>query len=336
MGVMVSSSAAAWMPHDQPLFGSWVASPSSSSSSEVGPTSLHLFATSIPHLRPKFILHLFFKKLSNLCNLPIVEDVWHGRFQFKDDFNFLQHSNGSFDFASSPMSFSMGFFNGGQSSRDSKSGFDKRRWTNVLLAVNVLVYLAQVSTKGKLLLWGAKVNSLIDKGQLWRLVTSSLLHANIGHLMINCYSLNSIGPSVEYISGPKRFVAIYFSSAVTSSLASYWFCKSPAVGASGAIFGLVGSFGVFIMRHRGLIKGGEDDLRHIAQVIFINMAIGLLSKGIDNWGHLGGLLGGCATSWFLGPAWKYESLSNGRRKIFVDRAPINYLINWNKGSKKLN
>lgn len=89
-----------------------------------------------------------------------------------------------------------------------------------------------------------QINSLIDQGQIWRLATSSLLHANIGHLMvwfgsyilkyliikiacvyilkencflqINCYSLNSVGPTVENISGPKRFLAVYFASAIAS------------------------------------------------------------------------------------------------------------------------
>ncbi|KAM7252309.1 hypothetical protein ACFE04_024192 [Oxalis oulophora] len=340
MGAMSSSTSAAAIPH-QP-FG-WVVGPNSPS--QVGPTSLHLITTAsylhlvhhLNHHRFKFIIHSFFKtylfgRLSviynevlaagrcmqvlnfshNLCNLPKLEDVWHERFHFMEQFNFLQLSNGSlpFDFASTPLSSFGGFFNGGKSFKESESGFSKRRWTNILLAVNILVYIAQVSTNGKLLLWGAK---------------------------INCYSLNSIGPSVENICGPKRYLAVYFSSAVTSSLASYWFCKAPAVGASGAIFGLVGCFGVFIMRHRSLIKGGGEDLQHIAKVIFLNMAIGLMSKGIDNWGHFGGLLGGCATSWLLGPAWKFEALSSDRRKIFVDRAPINYLLNRNNtGPKKLN
>lgn len=175
------------------------------------------------------------------------------------------------------------------------------------------------------MLWGAKINSLIDRGQLWRLATSSLLHANIGHLMINCYSLNSVGPTVESISGPRRYLAVYFASAITSSAMSYWFCKAPAVGASGAIFGLVGSVAVYVTRHKRLTGGGKEHLQHIVRVILLNMVIGLLSKGIDNWGHVGGLFGGAAISWLVGPAWKYENAMG--RKIFVDRAPIFYLTN---------
>nr|DAD39609.1 TPA_asm: hypothetical protein HUJ06_013932 [Nelumbo nucifera] len=171
-----------------------------------------------------------------------------------------------------------------------------------------------------------QINSLIDKGQLWRLATSSFLHGNVGHLMVNCYSLNSVGPMMENISGPRRFLAVYFTSAIASSAMSYWFCKAPAVGASGAIFGLVGSFAMFVLRHRNLYGGGNQELQQIANVIALNMMIGILSKGIDNWGHLGGFLGGVATSWLLGPAWKYKSRSNDGKLVFSDSAPIFYLI----------
>ncbi|KAJ3677035.1 hypothetical protein LUZ60_002759 [Juncus effusus] len=207
---------------------------------------------------------------------------------------------------------------------------NKRLWTNILLAVNVLAYVAQVATQGKLLMWGAKVNSLIQRGQIWRLATSAVLHANVVHLMVNCYSLNSIGPVVEQLGGPKRFLTVYFTSALASSLMSYKYCQSPAVGASGAIFGLVGAFAVFITRHRKLIGGAKNELQHIAQVIVLNMVIGLGTRGIDNWGHLGGLLGGAAISWLVGPAWQYEFRSKDGRLVFTDRSPIFRLIDPKK------
>ncbi|KAA3465407.1 protein SSUH2-like protein isoform X2 [Gossypium australe] len=178
-----------------------------------------------------------------------------------------------------------------------RNSFNTRKWTNILLAINVLIYVAQLATQGKLLLWGAMINSLIEKAQIWRLATYSLLHANIRHLMIiHCLPASTIlTQSVERNLGAAT---------------SYWFCKAPAVGASGAIFGLVGSVAVFVMRHRGMIRDAKEDLQHIAQVIFLNMVIGLMSSGIDNWGHLGGLLGEAAVSWLVGPARKYESMAN--------------------------
>lgn len=214
-----------------------------------------------------------------------------------------------------------------------KGPVNSRRLTNILLAINVLVYVAQVASHGQLIMWGAKVNSLIDKGELWRLVTSSFLHANVGHLMINCYSLNSIGPTMEKLSGPRRYLAIYMTSAIASSTVSYWLTKAPAVGASGAIFGLVGSYAIFVLRHNNMVRGGVGDLQHVARVIALNMAIGLLSQGIDNWGHLGGLIGGIATSWLIGPAYKFESKKFGQN-LLVDRAPIFSLPGTKRASNK--
>ncbi|KAF6145664.1 hypothetical protein GIB67_001477 [Kingdonia uniflora] len=324
-----------------------------------GPTPSHLITTAaalrlgnIIHLRPRQHLGLGF-----VLRSPFKELSYYGHVSgFK---NFLESSHETFSttLPSWICNFSKKEIiknSGGEgnihpkttSTRRSSSG---RQLTNVLLAINVVVFFAQVVTQGKLMLWGAKINSLIDRGQLWRLATSSLLHGNIGHLMANSYSLNSMGPTVETISGPKRFLVVYLTSAVASSAMSYYFCKSPSVGASGAIFGLVGSFAVFVLRHRNLIGGGKDDLQQIAHVLVLNMVIarvyccrkklfnlffhkiiGLMSKGIDNWGHLGGFLGGVATSWLLGPAWKFESRSKDGKSVFVDRAPITYLINRKK------
>lgn len=202
----------------------------------------------------------------------------------------------------------------------------KRLWTNVLLALNVLAYVAQVASQGKLLMWGAKINSLIDRGQFWRLATSSLLHANLTHLAFNCFSLNSIGPMVEMLSGPRRYLAVYFSSALAGSLMSYRCSASPAVGASGAIFGLVGAYAVYMWRHRRFFGNSRESLEHIGRVVVLNMGMGLLSRGIDNWGHLGGLLGGVAMAWFLGPAWQYQYVAKDGRAVFKDRAPVLRLI----------
>ncbi|XP_059458730.1 RHOMBOID-like protein 10, chloroplastic isoform X2 [Corylus avellana] len=209
--------------------------------------SLHLGHRVSHHLRLELLLHCCYKKLSRLGHVPRLKDVWCEKaLQFKG-FNFLQFPK---DTMASTYLACFSFFNGGGTRKNfgndgaprskitRRNSFNGRRWTNVLLAVNVLVFIAQTATQGKLLFWGAKINSFIDKGQLWRLATSSFLHANIGHLMVNCYSLNSIGPSAENISGPRRFLAVYFASAIASSATSYWFCKQPAVGASGAIFGL--------------------------------------------------------------------------------------------------
>ncbi|PON73674.1 Peptidase S54, rhomboid [Parasponia andersonii] len=300
------------------------------SAPEVGPTRTNVL-TSAASLRLGHLLHCgvkpllrsYFQKLGSLSHAPRLREClasasWGGIFLFGEEENGKDLGKQGFSSSDS------------KSKTSGPSPFDERGWTNLLLALNVVIYIAQIATKGKLLSWGAKVNDLVDEGQLWRLVTSSFLHANVGHLLVNCYSLNSVGPSVEKISGPGRYLAIYFASAIASSAMSYLFSSDPSVGASGAIFGLVGSFAVFIMRHRGQVGGGKGELMHIMNVIAINMAIGLVSERIDNWGHLGGLLGGAAASWLLGPDWTFETRSTDGRRILADKAPIFNLIKWNK------
>ncbi|XWS67581.1 hypothetical protein CRYUN_Cryun04dG0018200 [Craigia yunnanensis] len=211
--------------------------PLPSSSSRVGPTTLQVITPAaslrLDHLlrhqlRLGFLLRSSFKKLSHLCNVPRLKDVWSGTTYNFMETDIFQFTNDAF---TSSCSSYLCFFNvedirkefGNEGSRLSKmetsrrNSFNRKKWTNILIAINVLIYVAQLATQGKLLLWGAKINSLIDKGQIWRLATSSLLHANIGHLMVNCYSLNSFGPTVENISGPRRFLAAYFTSAISSN-----------------------------------------------------------------------------------------------------------------------
>lgn len=218
---------------------------------------------------------------------------------------------------------------GGSLQSSGKHTSSGRACTNILLGLIILTYVGQFVSQGKVTVWGAKVNSLIKQGQIWRLVTSSFLHADIMHLLVNCYSLNSVGPTVEKLSGPKRFVAVYIASAIASSTISYYLCKAPAVGASGAIFGLVGSLAVFVLRHKNLIKGGQQSLFQITRVIAVNMVLGLVSRGIDNWGHVGGLIGGASLSWLLGPALSFKSTEEGRKEL-VDKPPIAYILSWGR------
>ncbi|XP_010681795.2 RHOMBOID-like protein 10, chloroplastic isoform X2 [Beta vulgaris subsp. vulgaris] len=300
--------------------------------SKAGPSPTHLFSTAVslrhrflsPHISP--LLCSAFKGTLNRrgCYLKqfhsfqrlddVVSAAWTSCFCLFDG-NSGGHETGKKAGSSKDISRDNPFLQGG--------------WTNSLLAINVLLYVAQMATQGRLMLWGAKINSLIDEGQLWRLVTSAFLHANIGHLLVNCYSLHSVGPSVEKFGGTQRFFTIYFASAITSSAMSYWLSEAPAVGASGAIFGLVGSVAVFSIRHRSLRGSGAQDLKHIAQVILLNIIIGLSSSGIDNWGHLGGFLGGVAVSLLVGPAWTYDSTTRDGRQVFVDKAPI-FFFNRNR------
>lgn len=142
--------------------------------------------------------------------------------------------------------------------------------------------------------FGAKVNIDILNGQYWRFFTPIFLHANITHLLVNCYSLYAIGPTVERIYGHAKFLFIYFIAGFMGSLLSFMFSVNPSVGASGAIFGLLGALLYFGVEYPNLFKVYFG--RSILTTIAINLAYGFMNTGIDNFGHIGGLIGGFLAS----------------------------------------
>ena len=148
---------------------------------------------------------------------------------------------------------------------------------------------------------GARINSEILAGQLWRLLTPALLHGSFPHIFLNMYALYSLGAGLERYFGHRRFLILYALGAFAGNVASFLFTNGYSVGASTAIFGLIGAEGVFFYQNRKLF--GEEARRAIGNVIFV-AAINLFVIGslpfIDNWGHIGGLLGGAAFAWFGG------------------------------------
>lgn len=182
--------------------------------------------------------------------------------------------------------------------------------TVFLIAANVLIYIITayytVKLRGGsifnsdvyvLVLMGAKFNPAIANGEYYRLFTCMFLHGGIMHLGFNMYALNAIGPLVEKIYGKVKYAAIYIFAGLCSSMFSYMFSESVSVGASGAIFGLLGA--VLIMGFKMRNSIGKQFLNNILQVIGINIFIGLTIPNIDNFGHMGGLIGGLALSMIL-------------------------------------
>jgi rhomboid protease GluP len=152
-----------------------------------------------------------------------------------------------------------------------------------------------------LTLLGGKISSLIDAGQYWRLITPVLLHASLLHIGFNMYALFVIGPSLESYYGHKRFLALYLLTGFGGNLLSYLLSEGVSVGASTAIFGLVAAEGVFIYQNRNIFgPKARAMLSNVVMVVVINLVLGL-SPGIDNWGHLGGLITGLIFGWFAGP-----------------------------------
>ncbi|NJN81120.1 MAG: rhomboid family intramembrane serine protease [Caldilineaceae bacterium] len=150
--------------------------------------------------------------------------------------------------------------------------------------------------------FGAKVNPLVASGETWRLFTAMFIHIGVIHLLFNLYALNALGPMVEGYYGHLRFTAIYLVGGLFGSLASYAFSPVPSAGASGAIFGLAGAILVYFLRYRENFGArGRAILQNMLVVIGINLVLGLSLPGIDNWGHMGGLVGGALVAWGVTP-----------------------------------
>ena len=178
--------------------------------------------------------------------------------------------------------------------------------TGILILVNIIVFiLMYILGKGSedtdtLLKFGANVPALIRGGDYYRLIASGFLHIGIIHILCNMYSLSVLGPSIEHFYGKAKYILIYFFSMIIASLFVMVFQNdySVSAGASGAIFGLLGSLLYFGYYYRGYI--GNQIIGQIIPVIIINLVIGFISPGISNAAHIGGLIGGICVSFMLG------------------------------------
>ena len=148
--------------------------------------------------------------------------------------------------------------------------------------------------------FGGNAVALTKRGEYYRLFTSIFLHAGIAHLLCNMYSLYVIGPQVESFYGKLKYLFIFLFSGVCGSLLSVTFSgnQSVSVGASGAIFGLLGSIGYFGYHYRVYL--GNVLKSQILPIIGINLLIGFTFSGIDNFAHIGGLIGGVFASMAVG------------------------------------
>ncbi|MRR29439.1 rhomboid family intramembrane serine protease [bacterium] len=191
--------------------------------------------------------------------------------------------------------------------------------TYFMIASCVLVYLVQMATRtpggGDLLSnWGAKVNSAIIAGQYWRLITPMWLHGSLLHIAFNMYALFIFGANLERPYGHGRFLALYMVSGFAGNVISFMMSPRASLGSSTAIFGLIAAQGVFLYQNRKLIRNAQGMLINTLTIAGINLVLGL-SPGIDNWGHLGGLLGGLAFAWSAGPLWDIQNDITGMRLV---------------------
>ncbi len=169
--------------------------------------------------------------------------------------------------------------------------------TNILIILNIIVF-ALTMTIPKLANMFVLDPSSVRNGEVYRLITCIFMHASILHLVFNMYALSIIGKQVETFLGKTKFLIVYLFSGLTGSLLSCAITNTYSLGASGAIFGLMGSLLYFGYHYRLYL--GSVLLGQIVPVIVINLVVGYLTPSIDNAAHIGGLVGGLFLSMALG------------------------------------
>lgn len=173
--------------------------------------------------------------------------------------------------------------------------------TYIIIAICILMYIITVLmglNNMNLLILGANNIELLKHGQFYRLITYGFLHGSIIHLISNMYCLYVIGSQVENNLDKKRFLTIYFISMITGGLLSALFNDGISIGASGAIFGLLGALLYFGFHFRLYLS--EALKTRIIPVIILNLIIGFAVPGIDVACHIGGLIGGFLSAMMVG------------------------------------
>lgn len=177
--------------------------------------------------------------------------------------------------------------------------------TIIAITVAVFAYTFLGGTAGQQLADAFALDkTALAHGELWRLVTPLLIHANVLHIFFNMYALWIAGPIVEGIYGSVRMLAMYLVCGIAASVASFIFTAGPSVGASGAIFGLFGVIFAAMRTHQPLLDRRSRALAsQIGVLIVINLAIGfgLMGGVVDNSAHVGGLLAGLWLGFILVP-----------------------------------
>ncbi|HUJ15380.1 MAG TPA: rhomboid family intramembrane serine protease [Thermoanaerobaculia bacterium] len=171
--------------------------------------------------------------------------------------------------------------------------------TTAILTIITLVFLYEFATGAylsdqRMIDLGAIVPWLFAQHEYWRLIAAMFLHAGWLHWFFNCWALYQLGTLYETLFGSLRFATIYFVTGIIASVASALMGHGPAVGASGAIFGILGAF-IFSIRRSPQYRHQPWTKSLIAQLVFwivVNIIIGFSVRFIDNAAHIAGLISG--------------------------------------------
>ena len=187
--------------------------------------------------------------------------------------------------------------------------------TYILIAINVLIYLLTVfKNQNYFIYMFGNMPDLIRKGEYYRLITSMFMHGGVMHLICNCYTLYIVGSQIENFFGKFKYLLIYFISGIIGGLLSMLFNSGVSIGASGAIFGLLGALLYFGYHYRVYL--GEVMRSQIIPLIILNLGLGFMLTGIDNAAYIGGLVGGIVLSVALGIKHKSDKYEKVHGAIF--------------------
>jgi len=184
--------------------------------------------------------------------------------------------------------------------------------TLLLIACCVAMFAWEIasgalSDKDSIVAAGALTRDGVLAGEWWRLISAPFLHAGPDHLIGNCLVLYIVGLACEHALGFAQTAVVYFTSALTGAGLSMAFRPGPSVGASGAIFGVLASVVVVLIRYRHQFYVRD---KRIAVVLAAwaawQVLTGLASPFIDNFAHLGGIAGGALVTLGLKPKLLHE------------------------------
>ena len=204
--------------------------------------------------------------------------------------------------------------------------------TNIIILTCVLYFILMLfNTNGNLsannlLKYGANYQSYIKAGEWYRLFSCMFVHASVIHLVLNMYALKIIGSQVESYLGKIKYIIVFIVSGLIGSLFSAIFTKAVSVGASGAIFGILGSLLYFTYHYRIVL--GNALKYEILPVVIFNLIIGLFIPGVDISAHIGGLIGGVFTTMAVGVPGKINkrSIINGIICTFMLLGFLSYIL----------
>jgi rhomboid protease GluP len=172
--------------------------------------------------------------------------------------------------------------------------------TLLLLFAIAICFVLELLTgidDGPLVQLGVNYGPAVRAGQYWRLVTCMFLHADFVHIGFNAVGLFQLGGLFESWLGSWRLLAVYFATGIAGSLVSAGLSEHASLGASGAIFGILGALVGFLLRRRGsLTPEGKSILMQLLFWAALNVYFGFTEPRIDNYGHLGG----CAAGLLIG------------------------------------